>query len=68
MIGNETKLRLEKINDPVLFERLADAVLREDDCQCRWLSHLGVNAEGKTITGPLDGLVYMTDKCGTCRM
>ena len=68
MIGNETRLQLEKITDEGLFERLADAVLREEDHQCRQLSHLGVNAEGKTIKGPLDGLVYVMDECGKRHM
>lgn len=46
---------LEGITDPGLFEILGIRALRllHPDCEC--LEHLGVNAQGKTIAGAIDG-------------
>ena len=55
---NDTRQRLTQITDPGHFEKLATAVLREEDADCRRLAHLGVNEEGKTIRSPLDGITY----------
>lgn len=49
-----TAEELERIGDAGKFERLALPVLRELYPECKTLAHLGVNAEGKTIPGPLD--------------
>jgi hypothetical protein len=46
---------LERITDAGLFEILAVRVLRRLHPDCEYLEHLGVNAQGKTITGPIDG-------------
>ena len=58
MDENNTRQRLTQITDPGLFEKLATAVLREEDADCRRLAHSGVNEEGKTIRSPLDGITY----------
>ncbi len=57
---NETRQRLAEITDAGHFEQLATAVLREADEQCRRVAHVGVNAEGKTIKSPVDGIVYVS--------
>lgn len=59
MNENETRRKLEKITDPGLFEKLSHAVLREDDNRCRRLAQTGVNVDGKTVKGTLDGVVYL---------
>ena len=46
---------LEKITDNGQFEILALRALRELEADCRAIIHLGMNAQGKTIPGPLDG-------------
>ena len=58
MDENDTRQRLTQITDPGHFEKLATAVLREEDALCRRLAHVGVNAEGKTIRSPVDAIVY----------
>ena len=40
-----------------MFEILAVRALREIDDDCRAIVHLGTNASGKTIRGPIDGFV-----------
>ena len=55
---NDTRQRLAQITDAGHFEKLATAVLREEDAHCRRLAHVGVNAEGKTVKSPVDGIVY----------
>jgi hypothetical protein len=45
---------LERINEAE-FELLAVRSLRELEPDCRAVIHLGMNAQGKTIPGPLDG-------------
>ena len=55
----ETQHRLAEITDAGLFEDLATAVLREAYPQCRLLTHIGVNLQGKTIPGPVDGLGFV---------
>jgi hypothetical protein len=56
-----TAEKLEAITDPAKFEILAIRALREIDGDCRALVHLGVNASGKTIPGPIDGFVRVPD-------
>ena len=55
---NDTRRRLAQITDAGQFEKLATAVLREEDVHCRRLAHVGVNAEGKTVKSSVDGIVY----------
>ena len=55
---NDTRQRLAQVTDAGHFEKLATAVLREEDAHCRRLAHVGVNAEGKTVKSPVDGIVY----------
>lgn len=50
-----TAQAIEGITDAGKFEILATRVLRLVDSDCNILNHLGVNAEGKTIKGPVDG-------------
>ena len=57
---NDTRQRLAEITDAGRFEELATAVLREADEHCRRVAHVGVNAEGKTIKSPVDGIVYIS--------
>ena len=59
MSNRETQRRLAEITDEGLFEDLATAVLREADQRYRLLAHPGVNLEGKTIRGPVDGLGFV---------
>lgn len=47
------------MTDEGLFERLATAILREADPLCRSLGHPGVNAAGKTVKSPLDGICFI---------
>jgi hypothetical protein len=47
---------LEAITDESSFELLSLRCLRELEPDCRSLIHLGVNAQGKTVVGPLDGM------------
>ena len=60
MDHNDTRQRLTQITDPGRFEKLATAVLREADAHCRRVAHVGVNDEGKTVSSPVDGIVYTT--------
>ena len=64
---SSTHRQLTEITDSGLFERLANAVLREEVALCRNLSQLGVNEQGKTIKGPMDAFSYATDD-GQTRM
>lgn len=41
------------------FERLATAILRYSDDRFRSLSHPGVNADGKTVKSPVDGIAFV---------
>ena len=52
-----TAEKLEAMTDTAAFELLAIRVLRETDEDCKALVHLGMNAAGKTIPGPIDGFV-----------
>lgn len=55
----ETNALLEAITDEGLFERLATAVLRESDADYRLLAHTGLNAAGKTVKSPVDGIAFV---------
>ncbi len=50
----KTAEALESMTDAGEFEILATRVLRIEEEACRHIEHMGVNAEGKTITNPLD--------------
>lgn len=50
---------LESMTDAGQFELLATAVLREALPYCISLVHTGVNASGKTISAPLDGICFV---------
>ena len=52
---SETAEKLERISDVGVFETLATQVLRGIDKDCAALLHLGLNATGKPIPGPIDG-------------
>ena len=52
-----TEKALEKITDVGAFEKLVAGVLRVADPVYRRLIHVGVNAQGKTIKAPVDGIV-----------
>jgi hypothetical protein len=56
----ETTQRLDAITDAGFFERLATAVLRDAVPEYRSLVHTGVNAEGKTIKSPIDGITIVS--------
>jgi hypothetical protein len=58
MTASGTAQKLADITDEGLFERLAMAVLRRAELQYRGLCHTGVNAAGKTIRGPVDGIWF----------
>lgn len=52
---------LADITDTGLFERLATSVLREAKPIYEPLVHTGVNTDGKTVKGPIDGIVFIKD-------
>ena len=62
MSKTSTAVALESFSDVGKFEKLASAVLRRTRADCRSLSHTGVNAEGKAIKDPVDGLVFLQDQ------
>lgn len=59
MNTSKTDQVLAAFTDEGLFERLATAILREADPRYRSLAHPGVNAAGKTVKSPLDGICYV---------
>lgn len=61
MAQENTVRKLADITDEGAFERLATAVLRHSDERCRALSHPGVNADGKTVKSPVDGIAFTSD-------
>lgn len=62
MSETSTAVALENFSDVGQFEKLASSVLRRTRTDCRSLSHTGVNAEGKAIKDPVDGLVFLQDE------
>ncbi|WP_156367075.1 DEAD/DEAH box helicase family protein [Bosea thiooxidans] len=56
-----TEQLLDKITDEGLFEKLAMAVLREVNPSYEAIIHTGMNADGKTIKAPVDGILYYTN-------
>ena len=51
-----TAAKLESMTDTGQFELLATSVLRKADSKYAAIIHTGVNAQGKTIVDPVDGL------------
>jgi hypothetical protein len=60
MSAGETIRRLSEMSDDAAFERLAMAVLRDAKPEYAALIHTGVNAEGKTVKAPIDGIAFVT--------
>jgi hypothetical protein len=59
MAQDDTVRKLADMTDEGAFERLATAVLRQSDSRFRSLSHPGVNADGKTVKSPVDGIAFV---------
>ncbi|MGR0482367.1 MAG: hypothetical protein ACTFAL_13450 [Candidatus Electronema sp. V4] len=59
MTSENTAKILSAITDAGLFERLATAILREAEPAYRSLAHPGVNADGKTVKSPVDGICFV---------
>lgn len=59
METGETIRLLAGITDEGKFERLATAVLRKSDPLYALVGHPGVNAEGKTVKSPVDGIAFV---------
>jgi hypothetical protein len=59
MNAERTHQALATITDEGLFERLATAILREANPTYHSLAHPGVNAAGKTVKSPLDGICFV---------
>ncbi|MCP3101894.1 hypothetical protein LZ198_23745 [Myxococcus sp. K15C18031901] len=59
MSAQTTEQALATITNEGLFERLATAILREADPDYASLAHTGVNAAGKTVKSPLDGICFV---------
>jgi hypothetical protein len=59
MAEEDTVRKLADMTDEGAFERLATAVLRHSDDRFRSLSHPGVNADGKTVKSPVDGIAFV---------
>lgn len=56
---SQTLQKLAEITDAAAFENLATSVLREANSDYERLIQSGVNADGKTIKGPLDGVCFI---------
>jgi hypothetical protein len=56
---NESANALEGMSDTGQFELLATAVLRRAHPDCGNLIHTGINAEGKPIRSPIDGITLI---------
>lgn len=59
MNAGETVRKLSEVTDDAAFERLAMAVLREAKPEYAALLHTGINAEGKTVKSPVDGIAFV---------
>ena len=60
MNANRTIRALVSITDEGLFERLATTILREANPLYESLVQTGINADGKTVKAPLDGICYVS--------
>ncbi|MGV8998199.1 MAG: hypothetical protein ACOH12_14775 [Parvibaculaceae bacterium] len=61
MTQENTTRKLADMTDEGAFERLATAILRGSDYRYRSLVHPGVNADGKTIKSPVDGITFVPE-------
>lgn len=61
MDNGDTVRKLATITDEGVFERLVTAVLRKADPRYALVSHPGINAEGKTVKSPVDGVAFVPD-------
>lgn len=61
MATSRTAAAVAQMTDQGDFESLAAAVLREAEPRYRAHIHTGINASGKTIRDPLDGIGYLTE-------
>ena len=59
METGETIRLLANITDEGVFERLATAILRKANSLYALVSHPGVNADGKTVKSPMDGIAFV---------
>lgn len=59
MAQENTIRELASMTDEGAFESLATAVLRYSDDRLRSISHPGVNADGKTVKSPVDGIAFV---------
>ncbi len=59
MDTGHTAQKLAQVTDEGLFEMLATAILRDSEREYRSLVHPGVNAGGKTVKAPLDGISFI---------
>src|SRR5258707_15400339 len=59
MDSGDTIRHLASITDEGVFERLATAILRKVDPIYTLVSHPGINAEGKTVKSPVDGIAFV---------
>ena len=57
----QTEQKLADITDEGYFEKLATAVLREANPAYAAVIHTVVNAAGRTVRSPVDGIVIRTD-------
>jgi hypothetical protein len=58
MAQESTIRKLADLTDAGVFERLATAILRSD-YRYTSLTHPGINADGKTVKSPLDGITFL---------
>jgi hypothetical protein len=56
---SDTIRKLSEMTEESAFERLATAILREARPEYSSLLHPGVNSEGKTVKGPVDGIAFV---------
>lgn len=56
---SDTARQIAAITDEGLFEELATAVLREANPVYASVVHTGINAEGKPIKSPVDGIAFV---------
>src|ERR1039458_2431396 len=56
---DESSTALEGMSDTGQFELLATAILRRAYPECANLIHVGINAEGKPISSPIDGITLI---------
>lgn len=58
---SDTGRKLAELTDAAQFEELVMAVLRNANTSYSSLIHLGINAAGKTVKTPLDGITFVNE-------